>query len=449
MGVALDTPFFTEQSIRSVNFFNNRLLSAEDLNAEKDANRAEHKQLGRGLGDGILRGLEVSVQDESMPSLKVARGLAVNRNGRAFELPDDTVVMLSVPSRANGNSTAGAEFEECEPPRSGVYILNEGVYLLTIKPTETGEGRAPVSGLSGGAAGCNVKSRVSAVRFRMISLDDQLNQQLSDLQAALNAATPSTLAAERIRQKNRLRNRVAYACFGSGDARLDSFVRDPFGATATDYGLLANLRQLSDTNVSKLTNCEVPLAIVYWTNAGLQWVDMWSVRRRLTTSDPSGFVWPMRADRRISEGEAMFLQFQEQIEDIRTNETGLAPVEATQWFAYLPPAGLLPLGGSRNSIGFDAFLFFQNLTTRNIVFIEGAKVGPLFGNSLSYLPIDLSTKELIWLYLVRENVQTINASASYLSQPCLIFARGQIPYQANARYDVVRWDYGNYALEKD
>ena len=61
MSITLDMPFTSDKSIRSTNFFNNRLLSAEDLNREKDANRAEHKQIGRAVGDGIVNGLRVNV----------------------------------------------------------------------------------------------------------------------------------------------------------------------------------------------------------------------------------------------------------------------------------------------------------------------------------------------------------------------------------------------------
>ena len=64
MNGLLDIPVYNDASVRSVNFFNGRLLSAEDLNKEKSANLEGHKQLGRALGDGIAYGLEVT-RDEA------------------------------------------------------------------------------------------------------------------------------------------------------------------------------------------------------------------------------------------------------------------------------------------------------------------------------------------------------------------------------------------------
>ena len=47
--------------IRSVNFFNGRLLSAEDLKQEQEANREGRARLGQAVGHGVAYGLEVSL----------------------------------------------------------------------------------------------------------------------------------------------------------------------------------------------------------------------------------------------------------------------------------------------------------------------------------------------------------------------------------------------------
>lgn len=445
MSVALDTPFKTEQSIRSVNFFNNRLLSAEDLNAEKAANRAEHKQLGRALGDGIVRGLEVSVQDKALPSLTVTAGLAINRSGRAVELSDDVVVVLPTrPPTDNVTAATIAEFEECLPPQAGVYLLNEGVYLFTIQPGEVPEGRAQVSGLNGAAAGCNIKYRVSAVKFRLISLDDQLNQELSDLQVALNAANSATLARVRNQQNHLLRNRVAHRCFGTGDARLDSFSIDPFGATATDYGLLADLRQLGDKHPGKLTHCEVPLALVYWTGAGLQWLDMWSVRRRITPADPSGPAWPLLADRRVSETEAMFWQFQAQTFQMQNDPLeNLGAISATDRLRYLPPVGLLAIQGANSPTGFNVATFWGTRASEDIALIDGDLLRELWQLACYHAPIDLRTPDKIQLYRIYENVKAVESQQS--KQLSLVFAKRTLPYRGIARFGYAHWKLSRLA----
>ena len=45
---------------RSVNFFNGRLLTGEDLTAEQKSNRVAHSLLGQAVGSGVAYGLEVS-----------------------------------------------------------------------------------------------------------------------------------------------------------------------------------------------------------------------------------------------------------------------------------------------------------------------------------------------------------------------------------------------------
>jgi len=86
----------------------------------------------------------------------------------------------------------------------------------------------------------------------------------------------------------------------------------------------------------------VPLALIEWTINGLGFIDQWSVRRRVTRPDASGGWGYFVGDRRVSEGEAIFLQFQEQL---ATLETGTSPPQgltADSHFQILPPAGVLP-----------------------------------------------------------------------------------------------------------
>jgi hypothetical protein len=189
----------------------------------------------------------------------------------------------------------------------------------------------------------------------------------------------------------------------------------------------------------------VPLALLYWTTQGIQFVDMWSMRRRLTRPATATRWSPFIDDRRVSQGEAMFLQFQDEIDTLRAPGAVPESVVATQYFSYLPAAGILPLAGMRASRGFDYLQFFSGLTYNKPVFIEGTKMEPLIRTSLAYLPIELRSKELIWLYMVRENMQAIDKSTSSPPQPYLLFASGHIPYQGDAHYDLARWDYSNYS----
>lgn len=405
--------------IRSINFFNGRMLTARDLTREQTANREVDRRLGQAVGEGIAYGLEVSKSTASTneaPVVAIESGLAVNRQGQTLWLRDKTDVALV---RKASASATGLVFSECKPLQAGTYVAGAGVYLLTVAPAETREGRAVTSALNTGAAPCNTDAVVSAVQFRLIQIN------------------PPIATAE-LGDQNHLRSLIAYKCFGVADTK--SFVNDPFGPVLKQYGLLDSLRP------NRLTDCDVPLGVLYWTlSGGISFVDMWSVRRRLidaATTDP----WRMiTGERRLAEAEAMLLQFQNQIDQLRLSSVDTHSVMATDYFNYLPPAGIIPAYSEKSVTGFVYQKFFQNVTYREPVFIEGAKVEQLFRNSLSCQPIDLSSGEMVWLYKVRANKQSIDKGGTSTPQPYMIFASGYVPFIGDAQFDLSRWDYSNYS----
>jgi len=103
--------------IRSINFFNGRMLTARDLTREQTANRETTRRLGQAVGDGVAYGLELSVSSVSTneaPVVAVAAGLAVNRQGQTLWLRDQTDVALV---RKASASTAGLIFSEWRLPK--------------------------------------------------------------------------------------------------------------------------------------------------------------------------------------------------------------------------------------------------------------------------------------------------------------------------------------------
>ena len=407
-----------DTSTRSVNFFNGRLLTAEDLSREQDANRESKRLLGQAIGEGVAYGLEVSKAAGAGLDARVTvqPGLAINRNGGLIRLA--AAVDLSLVRPQNGGAApSSTAFSECQPFQAGVYVTGSGVYLLTARPARGLEGKAPASGLQSGAADCNAKYLVDGVQFRLVQLD---------------------FTAAELSDTDRLRNLVAYKCFGIEASR--AFATDPFGVKAEGSTLLDNLRP------TRLTDCEVPLAVLHWTaTAGISFIDMWSVRRRLSSRASTGGWLSQFDDRRLSEAEAMFLQFQDQIEAMRLPGNQPEFVVATDYFRYLPPAGLLPLTGIKGSRGMDYLRFFGGLKWNPPFFMEGVKLESLIRSSFSYPPIDSSTKKLIWLYWVRENIQTINTNTSNFPQAYLVFANGYIPYQGDARFDLSHANYSNFS----
>src|SRR5205085_8216070 len=123
-------------------------------------------------------------------------------------------------------------------------------------------------------ATCGTRYTVEGVQFRLVEL--KTSTELGDLRS--------------------LRNRIAYECFGVEETRR--FQRHPFGPAPSGYGLLDAHRP------SLLTDCEVPLALIHWTiNGGIEFVDMWAVRRRMTRRTLGRRWEALVGERRASEAE--------------------------------------------------------------------------------------------------------------------------------------------------
>lgn len=423
MTVDLLKPVRSDLTRRSINFFNGRLLSGEDLTTEQITNRVAHGLLGQAIGDGVVYGLEVQESGASstlqVPTLAITRGLAINKNGASLMLDTDTeLALVKPPTATNGTSVI---FQDCTPPQPGAYIAGAGVYLLTVGPAKDSQGLAEVSGVSTTQAPCNTKYNIQCVQFRLIPIDLDETER-SDT--------------------NHLRNLVAYKCFGVADQT--KFVTDPFGPPLTSYGLLDQLR-----SNQVLTNCEVPLAVLYWTtNLGIVFVDMWAVRRPVFPQAATEMWAPVAGRRRMAEGLAMFLQFQEQINDMvefGVSGAALTSIVAADYFRYLPAAGFIPIGSIKASVGFDYLQFFSSRTYNNPMFIEGAKLEELITCSTLYPAIDFSNREMVWLYRVRENMQSVASSTANPLQPFMIFTNGHIPNLGRAQFDLSYWDFANYA----
>ena len=422
------TPLFDEDAVRSVNFFNGRVLSGEDLSTERAAEQEERRRLAQGLGAGVVRGLQVHVADGgSGPMVTVTAGLAFDAAGDSIALPNDTDLSLLELKPGAGDTPATVEpFAHCTPPEAGTYIAGAGVYLLTISRTTGMTGFAPVSGLGNELAGCNRKYLVEGVEFRLPKVP----------------VSASWLGAPAL-----LRNRLAYACFAtaSGSARATGVL----DAAVTSDDPLADMRK-----AGAIARCEVPLALIYWTAAGVQFVDPWAVRRRpATTMDatPGDLVDPLR----VATAEARLLQFQAQLGDVIRTSPSLSALDVRAHFTYLPPAAFLPITGVReensrlrpaaatsSALAVDYERFFGSRMKVEPRFIEGARVGPLLRESLACPPIDLSGGEMFWLYVVRENVQAVERGAAVA--PYMIVASPHLRYQADARFDVSRWNYASF-----
>jgi hypothetical protein len=418
--VRLGQPYL-DGGVRSTYFFNGRIVSREDMAREQDAERTVHDRLGLAVGDGVVRGLGVTAKQiggssAQEPVVTVKRGLAVNRRGQTLALDRDVDVLLRRDTSAGGTVTVvapagGGLFGDCAPPQSTLYVVGTGVYLLSMAPAQTKEGLAVVSGLGNGVAPCNAKSIVSTVSFRLAQVK---------------------LTAAELADEAHLRNVVAYRFFLAEGAGTGG-VADPFGAAPPAAA------PLTDPPPS---DGEVPLCLIHWTNAqGIRYVDTWAVRRAAERAE--GAVTPVGAeDRRRALGLAVEQQFQRQLEELRA--PGAFSITARSRFRWLPPAGVVPLGLSAGDPGFSIAAFFDGFKVRKPLFVEAARARPFLRAASCYAPFDAQTSTLVWLYHVRDNRQPDASRPAAV--PYVIFARGEIDYMGEPRFDVAHFDYANFSL---
>lgn len=416
----------TEGGIRNVNFFNGRLLTGKDMSREQAARREADARLGRALGDGVASGLEVArdpLHDRAdAPVLRVKAGLAVNRVGQTLCLPVDASVALTRRFDAAGSGSCDCVFADCSPIAGGTYVAGAGVYLLTIAPSHTTEGRAPTNGLDPTNVRCNTDATVDGVQFRLLSINPQ---RFADL----DPASP------------RFRNLLAYRCFGM-EAREAAAI-DPWREDPVSYGLVDELRDVG------LGDCDVPLALVYWTAGGLQFVDMWAVRRRLLGPDASSDHAFVARARRLVEAEAMCAQFQQQLVELIAASLAPTTIRAVEHFRHLPPFGMVPLQTLMlRGVADDAF--FEGIPRRPPAdsgqftpFIDARLLGAMREQARMYTPTDLHAREFLWIYRVWQAQLALLEGGS--TQPVLAFGCGLMPEMAIARFDMARYDNSNYA----
>ncbi|AQR73131.1 hypothetical protein [Sphingomonas sp. LM7] len=402
--VALQEPF-GEDAIRTVNFFNGRLLTGNDMSREQAARREADARIGLALGDGIANGLRVAFRGNiapgGRPAASVQPGVAVNRQGAMLCLKHEVTLALDRAATPGADNVA-CLFGDCAPLADGDYVAGAGLYLLTIAPAFTSEGRAAVSGMGDASPRCALDVTVEAVQFRLLEIRNELYD-----------ADPG---------QPDFRNRVAYEAFGLGV--LPGWPADLRGSGPRVDDLVETIRGHG------LSDGEVPLALIAFTSAGHVFTDNWSVRRPIGLSDPESVVSTISEPRRAGLGRAMFRQFQDEIAGIGN----LPSVVAKDRFAFLPPAGLLPgISDSRLAE------FFAGMTVRGPMYLDASAVEPLLRESFAAPAIDTASEHAVWLYRIAQTRMESNADI-------LLFASGHLPYRGDARFNLNHWDYANYPL---
>ncbi|GAB4525694.1 MAG: hypothetical protein OHK0046_41770 [Anaerolineae bacterium] len=321
-----------------------RVLTAADLQQDREALLMRLLAAGQGIGHGIAHGLWVTRENAT---LKVQAGLGFNRQGEAVYMPNDFSMTLPPPASTTTEETVSkALFHVCVPGSvtgNNTGSLAEGVYLLVARPlTRQSEDTELVTRLSpvGIRQRCENLSEEAVIQFRLIHLSDLIANM-----GGMTQVETTTLY--------RKRNEAAHWAYGSDTLRRWFFNAPNAGNADWGYSGLAH-----DSVREVFTDCDLPLAMLYWrtTTKQILFVDNWSVRRRLvrhSVLQEAGEVSRDRlymrgalfsSDQLTAEGEARFFQFQESLAGIESNS------HARDYFRYLPPAGYLNVGFTANLI---------------------------------------------------------------------------------------------------
>jgi len=295
------------------NYVNGRLLTAEDLATERDSLLTRDTWVGQAAGPGVVSGLWVT---GAATTVTVAPGLGFNRRGDPIHVPAPVSLPLSAVA-ARGSSVDAGRFGNCGfATPGGVASVSDGAYVLTAAPACQLQGSSPLSAAPSAtmAPACTARWDVEGVAFKAISLSFDVNG-------------PGVTSDNR-------QSRLAHWCFGT-DA-WSQLGADPFTFPVA-------FRGLDQVDPADLTPADLPLAVFTWIGGQLEIVDNWSARRRPTRSAATDASWGVViGDERFSEAQARFLQFQNQVD--RLVQSGAAGgTQASGTFAFLPPAGFLPL----------------------------------------------------------------------------------------------------------
>lgn len=411
----------SDGAIETVRFFNGRLLSGADLAREQRARAGLDARIALAGGTGIAYGLTVerTSTDLSAPhaTVTIRAGVGVAPSGLVLELPSDQRLALVREDSTSFASSQSCTFGECSAPQAGTYVAGEGLYLLAAAPSQVSAGRAQVNGLPGDPLSCNVDRDLAGISFCLLEIPSH----------AYNGLSPTDPG---------FRNRIAYRCFGSRVS--PGWVTQLYGQTGSGGSMFDQFP------ASGLTADMLPLALIHFTGAlDVTFLDMWAVRRLLAPADRDDPLASMTAPARTATGRAMLAQFAAHYGELTAPSGAAGTISAQEYFPALPPCGLL----SGLKAG-DVDTFFSGMTIRGPVHINSAQLEVLLRESLSSPAIDTSDKAVVWVYAVAENlIEAAKGTASPIRpDPYLAFARGDLAYRGDARFNLHRWNYANFAL---
>lgn len=289
----------TQTPLARLNYFDGKFLRAEDLTAEQRYLRSLVELSNRAGGHGIAHGFDVI--QRALGELEIGPGLAIDPEGRVLLLPAATTVGLTnliektrqtVSLRSTMAGFKAAAFGDCiavkeTPP---TQVLDSGdLYLITIAHAEALCGEEDVYGKL-----CEEACVTSTDRpFRIEGI------VLRARPLVLSVPLPTSGIGLGLKH---WRSRVASAYYDDERRRVANLIsKAGLESDVWCHGAVPE------------TGSEVPIAVVGRVGTGIQFLDLWTVRReRIDTPARRYWQWRM-AMRPWDVFLAQVLQFQCQL----------------------------------------------------------------------------------------------------------------------------------------
>jgi hypothetical protein len=310
-----------------LNYFDGRFLRADDLNLERQAQRAYAEYSNRAGGPGLVYGFDLARHGTR---LSLSAGLAVDPTGRLLYLPDGVdaeipdLIRASQPpggATAQGAAASPAGFGPCEQPAAGASAPLAGgseLYLVCLSQAQQLCGQSEVLGRICDDACVTATDRpylVDGVTLSLVPL--KLHHPLPTLPGL---TTPEI----------HLRSQVASAFFA------DEW--DQGGSLLSASGLHAPVWCAGSTAAG--AGDTVPVGVLGWDGSAVTFLDEWIARRERIETPPRVY-WSGRMELRPwPVFLAQVLQFQCQLADLGVALPGPGAPPAA-WTQILPKAGFV------------------------------------------------------------------------------------------------------------
>lgn len=383
--------------VNQPNFFNGRILTAEDLSDLQVAIRTRHDRLGKAIGTGVVQGLRTSRLADGT-GIRVDSGCGITRSGKLVVLPDARDV--NVVAAATDVDEPDVGFADCET-LSTALPSNTGIYVLAMSPASDYQGSAPMVSTTdeGVARGCGSRYLVEGVRFRVVPLNlkegvnvsKDLFDELQDLRADGDGDSLS-----------RYRNIVAHICLGTA-AVLDR-IQDPLSPTSPHDAL----ERLFDTDT--LDECDLPVTLFLWASGGIRFIDDWSVRRI------AGRTHGRLVEVAATNGAERLEQFIDHLHDLLATGDVSISTKIQRFMRFVPAAGYIPASGG-TAKGFKTDIL-SNFVDEGVGEIAAGPFVELLRRSESLAPVDLDADPCLELLEIVEHedaVDTGQATQRYVA----------------------------------